>query len=73
MTWLIAAASLFATWLNIRKMRACFLIWLGTNIAWAIYDFAHGLPAQGSLMVVYAALAAWGWFAWRDREGRQGG
>ena len=58
MTWLVAGASLVATWLNIRKTRACFLIWLGTNITWAIYDFAHGLPAQGCLMLAYAPQPA---------------
>ncbi len=24
MTWLVASASLFATWLNIRRVRTCF-------------------------------------------------
>jgi hypothetical protein len=41
MTWLVASASLFATWLNIRKIRACFAIWFLTNVTWAGYDFAH--------------------------------
>ncbi len=74
MTWLVAGASLFATWLNIRRVRACFAIWCCTNVAWASYDFAHGLPAQGILMAVYAGLAVWGWFAWRSghREPRRG-
>jgi len=67
-TWLVAGASLFATWLNIRRARACFAIWLVTNSAWSIYDFVHGLPAQGVLMVVYAGLAVWGWWAWRPAE-----
>ncbi len=69
MTWLVAAASLFATWLNIRRVRACFAIWFVTNVAWAVYDLAHGLPAQGVLMAVYAGLAVWGWFAWRSGHG----
>ena len=68
MTWLVAIASLTATALNIRKVRACFAIWTVTNAAWAAYDFAHGLPAQGSLMCVYAAMAVWGWFAWSPRH-----
>ena len=67
MTWLVAGVSLFATWLNIRRVRACFAIWACTNVTWAVYDFAHGLPAQGVLMLVYAALAVWGWFAWGKR------
>ncbi len=68
MTWLVAGASLFATWLNIRKVRLCFAIWLVTNLTWAAYDFTHHLPAQGVLMTVYAGLAVWGWFAWRKRD-----
>ncbi|MGQ0614995.1 MAG: nicotinamide mononucleotide transporter [Planctomycetaceae bacterium] len=67
MTWLVAALSLAGTVLNIRRVRACFLIWAATNTAWAVYDFAHGLPAQGCLMVVYAGLAVWGWIAWATR------
>jgi nicotinamide riboside transporter PnuC len=64
MTWLVASASLFATWLNVRRVRACFAIWFCTNVTWAFYDFTHGLPAQGALMCVYACLAVYGWRAW---------
>lgn len=64
MTWLVATASLLATWLNIRRVRACFALWFCTNVTWAAYDFAHDLPAQGCLMIVYAGLAVWGWVAW---------
>ena len=67
MTWLVACASLLATWLNIRRARACFAIWAATNTSWAFYDFAHGLPAQGCLMTAYAGLAVWGFFAWGRR------
>jgi len=67
-TWLVAIASLTATALNVRRVRACFVIWSVTNTAWAAYDFAHGLPAQGCLMCAYAAMAVWGWFAWRPRR-----
>ena len=67
MTWLVAGFSLFATWLNIRRVRVCFAIWLCTNLTWAGYDFTHGLPAQGSLMLVYATLAVWGWREWGKR------
>jgi hypothetical protein len=66
-TWLVACASLLATWLNIRRVRACFAIWFFTNVAWSAYDFAHGLPAQGCLMAAYALLAAWGFVAWGRR------
>ena len=67
MTWLVATASVFATWLNIRRVRACFAIWFCTNVSWAVYDFAYGLPAQGCLMCVYACLAVVGWTTWGKR------
>ncbi len=69
MTWLVAGFSLLATWLNVRRVRTCFAIWFCTNVTWSVYDFAHDLPAQGYLMLVYAALAVWGWFAWRQDHG----
>jgi hypothetical protein len=68
MTWLVACASLTATWLNIRKLRVSFAIWFCTNAAWAGYDFAHGLPAQGALMFAYAILAVYGFVAWGKRR-----
>ena len=52
MSWLVAGAAL----------------WFCTDIAWAAYDFAHGIPAQGALMSVYALLAAWGWCEWRKQR-----
>jgi len=65
MTWVLAALSLVGVVLNIRKQRACFALWLATNATWAVVDLHAGLPAQAALMAVYAALAVWGWFAWR--------
>jgi hypothetical protein len=45
-----------------------FAIWFFTNAAWAVYDFSHGLPAQGALMCVYAALAVYGFVHWGRRH-----
>ncbi len=64
MTWLLACASLLATWLNIRRRRACFAIWACTNAAWCAIDLAHGVPAQALLMASYAILAVHGWRSW---------
>ncbi len=68
MTWLLAATSLVATVLNIRRIRWCFALWTVTNATWAAVDFAAGLPAQGTLMCIYAGLAVWGHLAWRPRH-----
>jgi nicotinamide riboside transporter PnuC len=63
-TWALAALSLLGVWLNIRKDRRCFALWVGTNATWAVVDLRAGLPAQALLMSVYAAMAVWGWLAW---------
>ena len=68
MTWLVADAALFARWLDIRRVCACFALWFCTNVAWAAYGFTHGIPAQGALVSVYALLAAWGWCEWRKQR-----
>ncbi len=64
MTWLVACASLFATWLNIRRVRACFAIWFVTNAAWCVVDVAYGVWARAPLDAIYTGLAVWGWIAW---------
>lgn len=63
-SWVVAAAALFATWLNIRKDKRCFYIWIATNFFWASYDLAYGMYAQSLLFSVYTALAILGVMSW---------
>jgi nicotinamide riboside transporter PnuC len=56
--------------LNIKKKKSCFYIWLVTNTAWAAVDFYKGIPAQGVLFSIYAVLAVWGIFEWKE-EGKE--
>ena len=65
--WILAGMSLIGVILNIKKNRICFIIWTGTNFAWAIIDFYEGIPAQGVLFLVYGCLAIWGLFVWRKK------
>lgn len=51
--------------LAIRERRAC---WIAGGISTALYAFVFldaGLPMQAALQVVYVAMSAWGYFAWR--------
>ena len=68
MTWALATISLLATWLNTRRVRACFAIWFVTNIAWATFNFNQGIYARGVLDAVYAGLAVYGWRKWSDSD-----
>lgn len=65
MSYIIMTLALYGTWLNIKKNRKCFYIWLGTNGFWAIYDFNLGLYAQGLLFAIYFALALYGILEWK--------
>ena len=63
--WFTTAASLIAVILNIRKHRACFAIWLGTNLSWKVIDFTHEIYGQALLQLTYAGLSVWGLLEWR--------
>ena len=65
LTWLLTCASIVGVILNIQKKRSSFLVWMGTNSAWAAIDFSMGIPAQGVLFSIYFALSALGYVAWK--------
>jgi nicotinamide riboside transporter PnuC len=64
-TWIITGASLIGTVLNARKNIKCFYIWLGSNSAWAIYDFTIGEYSQAALFAIYVGLAIYGIREWK--------
>jgi len=56
--------------LAIRQHRAC---WIAGGIGTAIYANVFldaGLPMQAALQVVYVAMSAYGYFAWRTDQGQ---
>ncbi len=58
--------------LAIREHRAC---WIAGGIGTAIYAAVFleaGLPMQAALQLVYVAMSAYGWFAWRADIGGRG-
>lgn len=67
-SWIAASLALFATWLNIKKDKRCFYIWLITNGFWAGYDIAKGLYAQGALFTAYFVLAVYGLWRWKGEQ-----
>ena len=67
-TFFLVITSLFATYLNIKKKRVCFKIWLVTNTLWACYDFYIGAFWQGMLFVTYVGLAVYGIIEWRIKR-----
>ncbi len=66
--WLTSLWSLIGVYINIHKLKGCFIIWAFTNAAWAVIDFYHRLPEQGTLFTVYFLLAIYGLWQWH-KEG----
>ena len=64
MTWALTALSIIGVILNIKRIRAGFLLWCATNASWAIIDYRAGLYAQSALFVVYFVLAVVGFYQW---------
>jgi hypothetical protein len=62
--WILSAASLLATWLNVQRRASCFVIWIGTNATWAAVDAAHGAWPRFALDLAYLALAVQGVVRW---------
>jgi nicotinamide riboside transporter PnuC len=63
--WIVAAASLIGTILNLHRRRECFLFWIATSAAWVVYDLHLHAHAQAALMAVYLVLAIYGWRQWK--------
>jgi len=65
--WAVTALAIVGVILNIKKRRACFIIWTFTNGAWCLYDYSIGATAQSALFAVYFVLALWGIYEWRKK------
>jgi hypothetical protein len=65
LSWLISALALFGAYLNARKDRRCFIVWLFTNGWWIGYDLWIGAEAQAALFTAYFGLSFYGWRTWR--------
>lgn len=64
----IAAFSLVAQWMMARKLRECWLFWIGVDaVAIGVYA-VKGLHPTAVLYALFLGMAAAGWFQWRPRE-----
>lgn len=64
MAWIFTIGSLIGTWLNARKIRMCFIIWIVCNIAWMIYDLANTVYSRAVLDLVQTAFSVYGYIEW---------
>ena len=64
-SWITTAVCLTGTILNVKKLNACFYLWLIGNICWLCIDIYNGLWSRAILDIVQGALAFWGIIEWR--------
>ena len=67
-TGILTLFALLGVVLNIKKKVACFYIWFFTNVSWCIVDFYKGIPMQSALFAIYAVLALYGIYEWREKN-----
>ena len=65
-TWTVTFVCLTGTVLNVKKMRACFMLWIVGNVAWAAWDLSQGLFSRMLMDLAQLALAVWGWVSWKS-------
>jgi nicotinamide riboside transporter PnuC len=64
-SWITTAICLTGTILNVKKLNACFYLWLIGNILWLSIDIYNGLWSRAILDIVQGVLALWGIIEWR--------
>ncbi len=67
-TWVLAILSLAGVWLNIKKDKKCFYLWIIANFGWIAIDIKADLYAQAALFGVYTVLSVYGIYAWSRDE-----
>lgn len=66
--WITTAICLIGTVLNVKKINACFYLWLAGNILWLCIDLYNGLWSRAILDIVQGILAAWGIIEWQENK-----
>lgn len=57
--------SLMGVWLNIKKKKEGFLIWIVSNILWIIYNCMHKSYIQAFLFLVFVGTSIYGYIKWK--------
>jgi len=61
LAWVFLAVALFGTYLNARKLRASYLVWLASNIYFAIH---HAVNRDMPMTLFFLAGMAFCWYGW---------
>ena len=56
--------SLLGVWLNAKKKISCWIVWLASNIGWAIYNYATHQIAPLILVIILFFANLFGLASW---------
>lgn len=72
MTWFLTIISLIGNYLNCRKIRISFIVWLICNTGWLIYDLYNRIYSRAILDLVQSGFCIYGYLKWRkeDKNGK---
>lgn len=66
-SYIVSAFSLLGTVMNIKKLRACFIVWLFTNGFWLVYSILTEQYSRAILDFIYLLLAIYGIYEWSKK------
>lgn len=69
MTWIFTAISLIGNFLNCRKIRFGFLVWVVCNTCWLVYDIVSHIYSRAVLDIVQTGFAIYGYIEWGKPNG----
>ncbi len=69
---ILTIISLTGNYLNCRKIRACFVVWIFCNIGWTVVDIINETYSRAVLDVVQIWFSGYGLVKWKDKNGKNG-
>jgi len=65
LAWAATAIALIGVWLNNRRQRACFVLWLASNAITFVIHVVAGMWPMAARDAAFFVLAFHGWWLWR--------
>lgn len=66
--WVMAIMALIGTYLNTKKKKSSFVLWMITNCYWMCHNIYVKEYAQAFLFFSFLILAIYGFFSWANSE-----
>ncbi len=66
--WCNTVLAIIGTFLNAKRIRSGFVIWMITNAIFVVNNFYIHSYQQAALFTVYFGLAVYGWLNWGKEE-----